>query len=757
MKRLLAAVLLLISFDTQAQIINPPSGGPTTIPVPISQGGTGATTIGGVLETLFSAVSNGIQLVNRTAALTYQNQTLTAVLGVCNLTDYDPNFNNEGETTQGTTIQNALLNCQVQAINAGAQTFASNHIPACFEFNTTASPFGTNLQTPIEVPRYVCFNPHSSFVRDGSSGSFAGNWNGSTTTSALSGLEEPLFVIPPTGIVSGSIKATLNRVGTDRGSGIFYGRTWRMAALTLQASGTGLASSSAVSCSVRNGDTQAPSASATFILNTNSSGVGTSITFAPTRWQSIGGQYYVPPFLQRQQWAVSNGWNGSDSRHPQVFDNDTNKYYKTTCGGVDYGVTVSAKFWPDWCTGSAPDADTVSCTFSTAYDGIFSNFSPSTGYVHQIYAVQSANTNDANYGPTYGFWADAFDVDIDLIQTGQARYGAIFYGADLRVNTINDVGSWANLKMVGGGSFSISEFIGDTPIDHFAEIDTLGNFYLNGHLLNTGSSLTGSAAILLGSNSSGSNHNAGGIINLNMANAGATGGIPVFSCAYTRGLQANVNVENLSASGSALGFQNNAIVNGGTNCEASNVFRYSIDNQTGSMVTGVNNGFSVVGKDDNQTAMNFGNNTNAIILPIGTTGQEPTGVAGMIRYNSTVPRFEGYISGAWSALGGSSVSVTALTPGATVAWNVGTAPLATLAPVQSFTLSNPTGLAAGNSYELTITQDATGSRIITWGNAYIFPGGTKFVLSTAANAVDTITCYTPDGTNMQCNGLAAFQ
>jgi hypothetical protein len=44
--------------------------------------------------------------------------------------------------------------------------------------------------------------------------------------------------------------------------------------------------------------------------------------------------------------------------------------------------------------------------------------------------------------------------------------------------------------------------------------------------------------------------------------------------------------------------------------------------------------------------------TGAVKLPSGTTAQRPSGTAGQIRYNSTIPRFEGYVSGAWGALGG---------------------------------------------------------------------------------------------------------
>jgi len=100
-------------------------------------------------------------------------------------------------------------------------------------------------------------------------------------------------------------------------------------------------------------------------------------------------------------------------------------------------------------------------------------------------------------------------------------------------------------------------------------------------------------------------------------------------------------------------------------------------------------------------------------------------------------------------------AAAALTPGTTVSWDANAAQAATLTPAQSFTLSNPTNLHAGATYTLIITQDGTGSRVITWGSAYKFPGGSKFVLSTAVSAVDIITFIT-DGTNMYGVGQANF-
>ena len=44
--------------------------------------------------------------------------------------------------------------------------------------------------------------------------------------------------------------------------------------------------------------------------------------------------------------------------------------------------------------------------------------------------------------------------------------------------------------------------------------------------------------------------------------------------------------------------------------------------------------------------------TGAAKLNVGTTGQRPTPATGMVRFNSTTSRFEGYGASAWGALGG---------------------------------------------------------------------------------------------------------
>jgi hypothetical protein len=45
---------------------------------------------------------------------------------------------------------------------------------------------------------------------------------------------------------------------------------------------------------------------------------------------------------------------------------------------------------------------------------------------------------------------------------------------------------------------------------------------------------------------------------------------------------------------------------------------------------------------------------NAMLMPVGTTSNRPTGTPGLIRYNSSLGQFEGYNASTWGAIGGGS-------------------------------------------------------------------------------------------------------
>ena len=69
---------------------------------------------------------------------------------------------------------------------------------------------------------------------------------------------------------------------------------------------------------------------------------------------------------------------------------------------------------------------------------------------------------------------------------------------------------------------------------------------------------------------------------------------------------------------------------------------------------------------------------------------------------------------------------------------MGTGSQFSLSPTQDFTLSNPTGLSAGQRGYISITQDATGSRLLTLGTYYKTSGGTSITLTTTAAALDVL-------------------
>ena len=57
------------------------------------------------------------------------------------------------------------------------------------------------------------------------------------------------------------------------------------------------------------------------------------------------------------------------------------------------------------------------------------------------------------------------------------------------------------------------------------------------------------------------------------------------------------------------------------------------------------NGITALNIDANQNANCT--TTGAITIPVGTTAQRPTGVNGMIRYNTSNNTFEAYVGSAW--------------------------------------------------------------------------------------------------------------
>jgi len=103
-------------------------------------------------------------------------------------------------------------------------------------------------------------------------------------------------------------------------------------------------------------------------------------------------------------------------------------------------------------------------------------------------------------------------------------------------------------------------------------------------------------------------------------------------------------------------------------------------------------------------------------------------------------------------------SITTLTPSGTITINANDGNFFTLTPNANFGIANPTNLAAGQSFVIEITQPASGGpRVISsWGSYFHYAGGlsTLPALSTAANAVDVISCIAWTSTRIQIIGIA---
>ena len=79
-----------------------------------------------------------------------------------------------------------------------------------------------------------------------------------------------------------------------------------------------------------------------------------------------------------------------------------------------------------------------------------------------------------------------------------------------------------------------------------------------------------------------------------------------------------------------------------------------------------------------------------------------------------------------------------LTDGATITWNVIDSPVAKVTLGGNRTISAPSGTtpAAGQFIAITVIQDGTGSRLLTWNSAYEFTADTAPTLTTTASKAD---------------------
>jgi len=131
--------------------------------------------------------------------------------------------------------------------------------------------------------------------------------------------------------------------------------------------------------------------------------------------------------------------------------------------------------------------------------------------------------------------------------------------------------------------------------------------------------------------------------------------------------------------------------------------------------------------------------TGSVTVPIGTSGQQPAGANGQIRYNTTINRYEGFLSGSWTPFAQGGVTLintgTGLTGGpitATGTIAIDTSVVATLTGIQ--TLTNKSISGSTNTLSAIPNASLTNSAITINGSP-VSLGGSITVTATASSAL----------------------
>jgi hypothetical protein len=141
--------------------------------------------------------------------------------------------------------------------------------------------------------------------------------------------------------------------------------------------------------------------------------------------------------------------------------------------------------------------------------------------------------------------------------------------------------------------------------------------------------------------------------------------------------------------------------------------------------------FTVTVKTAAGTGVEVGQGVTQIVYCDGTNvvGVSPSG------------EISGYakLAVAQSFTKGQATTVVALTDGANIAVDADASNRFRVVLGGNRTLSNPTNARNGAIIEILVVQDASGSRTLSYGSKFVFPGGTAPTLTTAANRADILT------------------
>jgi len=107
----------------------------------------------------------------------------------------------------------------------------------------------------------------------------------------------------------------------------------------------------------------------------------------------------------------------------------------------------------------------------------------------------------------------------------------------------------------------------------------------------------------------------------------------------------------------------------------------------------------------------------------------------------------------WGNAGSSGYTIQTLTDAASITWDIDDGDVGIITLGGAREIANPTNIVAGGSYKLIVKQDATGSRTLTYGTYYKFPGSVTPVLTSTASAVDLIEFFAESTTLLRCTNV----
>lgn len=141
------------------------------------------------------------------------------------------------------------------------------------------------------------------------------------------------------------------------------------------------------------------------------------------------------------------------------------------------------------------------------------------------------------------------------------------------------------------------------------------------------------------------------------------------------------------------------------------------------------------------------NATTSIKVPVGTTGQRPSGANGMLRYNSTDAQFEGYADGAWGAIAGGGGDTQTVTTTSTTQTALGSYAAATSLGIEITVIATDTVATERTITKLLVTHDGTTAVATQYGEVNTatavasydvdISGSNVRLLATAASANST--------------------